>query len=307
MTGATRRRPPLDAGGRPRYRSSPVGSSSASRADAVDASGAVVRVPRVPRAIVSLVPSVTETLFELGLGDRLVGVTDWCVHPAQGVARLPRVRGTKNPDVEAIAALRPDLVLANLEENRAVDVARMRERGITVRVDYPRTVDDAVAQLRWLADLGASRAETARVIEPVLDALARTDGDRERRPPVRGFVAVWKEPWMTLSRDTYAHDLLARAGIANAFAEAVERYPRVALEEVAGADPQVVLLPDEPFRFADADAHDLARGPLAGTRAARAGAIRVVDGTLVFWHGPRIAAALDLLSGIARDALERET
>ncbi len=266
---------------------------------ATDASGAHVRVPREPRAIVSLVPSVTETLFELGLGDRLVGVTDWCVHPADGVARLPRVRGTKNPDVEAIAALGPDLVLANLEENRAADVARLRERGIAVWVDYPRTVDEAVAQVRWLAGLGASATDAARVIDPIVRAVAAADASRAGAAPVRGFVAVWKDPWMTLSADTYAHDLLARAGIENAFAGAEGRYPRVAIEAVAEADPEVVLLPDEPFRFVPRDAQDLASGPLSGTRAARAGAIRVVDGTLVFWHGPRMAAALDLLTSIA--------
>jgi ABC-type Fe3+-hydroxamate transport system substrate-binding protein len=275
-----------------------------SHGEQLDASGVSVRIPREPRAIVSLVPSVTETLFALGLGDRVVGVTDWCIHPADGVARLPKVRGTKNPDVDAIAALRPDLVLANLEENRAVDVTRLRDRGIPVRVDYPRTVDEAVEQVRWLAGLGASPADAARLIDPILLALAAADAARVARedrgePPVRGFVAVWKDPWMTLSADTYAHDLLARCGIANVFATARERYPRVAPSAVAEAAPEVVLLPDEPYRFAEADADDLRRGPLAATPAARAGAIRVVDGTLVFWHGPRIAAALDALGAIA--------
>lgn len=266
----------------------------------IDASGEFVRVPRAPKAIVSLVPSVTETLFALGLGDRLVGVTDWCVHPADGVARLTRVRGTKNPDVEAIARLQPDLVLANLEENRAVDVGRLRERGIAVWVDYPRKVDEAVDQIRWLAGLGASPAGAARVLDPVLRALDRAEAVRAASAPLSGFVAVWKDPWMTLSADTFAHDLLARAGIANVFADAPERYPRVAVEAVAAADPEIVLLPDEPFRFSDADAQELSGGALSRTRAARSDAIRVVDGTLLFWHGPRIAAALALLAEIAR-------
>ncbi|MFM7141085.1 MAG: helical backbone metal receptor, partial [Alphaproteobacteria bacterium] len=270
--------------------------------EAIDASGEVVRIPRDPRAIVSLVPSVTETLFALGLGDRLVGVTDWSIHPADGIAGLRRVRGTKNPDLEAIADAGPDLVLANLEENRAIDVARLRARGIPVWVDYPRTVDDAVAQVRWLAGLGAEPAAAGRVLDPLLRAIDRADAERGAGPPVPGFVAVWKDPWMTLSSDTFAHDLLARAGIDNLFATARERYPRVAIEEVAAVDPAVILLPDEPWRFTPADADHLRHGPLAATRAARAGAIRVVDGTLVFWHGPRIAAGLDLLAEVARQA-----
>src|SRR5690606_12884152 len=120
-----------------------------------DASGARVRVPPEPRRIVSLVPSVTETLFAVGLGDRVVGVTDWCLHPEDRLAGLPRVAGTKNPDLATIAALRPDLVLANLEENREVDVRRLRERGVCVWVDFPRSVAGVVEQVEWLPRIGA--------------------------------------------------------------------------------------------------------------------------------------------------------
>ena len=122
------------------------------------------------------------------------------------------------------------------------------------------------------------------------------------RAPVRAFLAVWKDPWMTPSRDTYAHDLLACAGIANVFADATERYPRVTPEEIAARDPDLVLLPDEPYRFTAEDADELARGALVGTRAARGGHVHVIDGTLAFWHGPRIAPALELLSDLAARA-----
>lgn len=269
--------------------------------EAIDASGAQLRLARAPARIVSLVPSVSETLFALDLGDRLVGVTDWCIHPADRVARLPRVGGTKNPKLEAIERLAPDLVIANLEENRAVDVRRLRERGIAVWVDYPRSVRAAIEQVRWLARLGALAAALARVLEPIEAALAAAQASRPA-PPRRGFIAVWKEPWMTLSRDTYAHDLLAIAGIANLFADCETRYPRIALEEIAARDPEVVLLPDEPYRFTADDARELAQGALAGTAAARTGEIHVIDGTLPFWHGPRIARALEVLCAISRGA-----
>ena len=294
----------LHAGGvdeaRPRgYRGAVM---SMSLAKATDASGVSVRVPREPRAVVSLVPSVTETLCALGLGDRLVGVTDWCIHPANALARLPRVRGTKNPDLDAIAALRPDLVLANLEENRAADVSRLRERGIRVWVDFPRRVAEAVAQIRWLADLGATPDATAAILDPIDRALEAAEAESARADrPLRGFVAVWKDPWMTASADTYVHDLLAQAGIANLFGEAAGRYPRLELGDLAARDPEVVLLPDEPYRFGEADARTLREGPLAGTTAARAGGIRTIDGTLPFWHGPRLARALEALTGLARE------
>lgn len=271
----------------------------------VDASSAAVAVPGDARRIVSLVPSVTESLFALGLGERVVGVTDWCIHPADLPTRVARVRGTKNPDCDAILALAPDLVLANHEENREIDVRRLRERGATVWVDYPRTVREAILHLDGLARLGADTAVRDTVLAPVHAAYERATKAAAARAcdPVRAFVAVWKDPWMSLSRDTYAHDLLACAGIANVFADAPDRYPRVTLEDVAARDPELVLLPDEPYRFTADDAAELARGALAATRAARSGRIHVIDGTLAFWHGPRIAHALELLSGLATGAV----
>lgn len=267
-----------------------------------DASGTTIALPSDARRIVSLVPSVTESLFALGLGERIAGVTDWCIHPRDLPASVARVRGTKNPDCDAIAALAPDLVLANLEENREIDVRRLRERGVTVWVDYPRTVREAIAHLEGLARLGAAPAARDAVLAPVHAAFARVAQATAARAPVRAFLAVWKDPWMTLSRDTYAHDLLACAGIANVFADATERYPRVTPGEIAARDPDLVLLPDEPYRFTAEDADELARGALDGTRAARGGHVHVIDGTLAFWHGPRIAPALALLSDLAARA-----
>jgi ABC-type Fe3+-hydroxamate transport system substrate-binding protein len=271
----------------------------------VDAAGATVALPANATRIVSLVPSVTETLFALGLGERVVGVTDWCIHPRDLPARVARVRGTKNPDVDAIVRLEPDLVLANHEENREIDVRRLRERGLTVWVDYPRTVGQALDHVRALARLGASDEALAAIVEPIEQALARIGRDAASAPdgaPVRGFIAVWKDPWMTASRDTYAHDLLARAGIANLFADADGRYPKVTLDEIAARDPEIVLLPDEPYRFTPDDAAALIEGPLAHTTAAREDHVHVIDGTLPFWHGPRIAQALNVLGDLAARA-----
>lgn len=265
---------------------------------ATDASHCAMRLPADPKRIVSLVPSVTEALFALGLGERVVGVTDWCLHPAAGLARVPRVGGTKNPRIAAIVELAPDLVLANLEENREIDVRRLRQHGLTVWVDYPRTVDQALEQLDWLSRLGATPGAAARVLEPIVSAVTHA---RASAPPrlLRGFVAVWKDPWTTLSADTYGHDLLALCGIHGLFARAIDRYPRVSLDDVAARAPEIVLLPDEPYHFTEAHAHELAQGPLARTVAARHGRIHVIDGTLLFWHGPRIVRAIQLLRGLA--------
>lgn len=249
--------------------------------------------PQTPaHRIVSLVPSLTEALFALGLGDRLVGVTRWCVHPADSVAPLPKLGGTKNPDVPGILALEPDLVIANREENRPRDVKRLEEAGIPVWVTYPRTVAEGAALLRELAGLGADAEAIARVVEPVeasVRAAAGRSGGRARRV----LCPIWKDPWMAVGSDTYADDLLRVCGGANVFANRPERrYPKVRDADIVAAAPEVVLLPDEPYPFGPEDARALASMELP---AARDGRIHLIDGTLVSWYGPRIRRAIETL------------
>jgi ABC-type Fe3+-hydroxamate transport system substrate-binding protein len=248
--------------------------------------------------IVSLVPSLTEALFALGLGPRVVGVTDWCVHPAAEVAALPKVGGTKNPSIARVLELRPDLVIANREENRERDVERLRAAGIPVWVTYPRTVAAGVAVVRELAALGAP-SERAQPLLAALDAAlahARSAAPALRK---RVFCAVWKHPWMAVGADTYGDDLLALCGGSNVFgadfdprepkAGRARRYPIVSEVEIAAARPEVILLPDEPYAFGARDVAELAT---LATPASAAGRIHCIDGTLISWYGPRIARAL---------------
>jgi ABC-type Fe3+-hydroxamate transport system substrate-binding protein len=254
-------------------------------------------IPRAPERIVSLVPSLTEALFALGLGARVVGVTDWCVHPAEGVARLPKLGGTKTPDLDAIRRLRPDLVIANREENRRRDVEHLEAAGIPVWVTYPRTVREGARLLRELAELGAGPEAVARVVEPVERAVEEAEA-RAGEPRARVFCAVWREPWMAVGGDTYANDLLRACGGENVFAaRGPRRYPLVTLAEVEAAQPDVIVLPDEPYAFGPADAAELRR---LDVPAARDGRIHLVDGTLVSWYGPRIARALATLGAWLR-------
>jgi ABC-type Fe3+-hydroxamate transport system substrate-binding protein len=249
---------------------------------------------RPPRRIVSLVPSLTEALFALGLGGRVVGVTDWCVHPAEGVAELPRLGGTKNPDLERIVRLAPDLVIANREENTRRVVRALEEAGLAVWVTYPRTVREGAQVLAALADLGADPEARRRAVDPVLAALREAESrakSRSRR--TRVFCPVWRDPWMAAGGDTYIHDLLELCGGENVFASTGDRrYPKVSLAQVEAAAPEVVLLPDEPYRFSEADAEEIGRLELP---AARSGRVHLIDGTLVSWYGPRIESALRVL------------
>ena len=238
----------------------------------------------------SLVPSLTESLFALGLGDRVIGVTDWCVHPADGVAKVPKVGGTKDTDVDAIVRLAPDLVIANHEENTKRVVDRLDAAGLRVWITYPRTVRDGAALLRELAErLDAGPAAIESVVEPVEAAVA--DAERARPPtPPRVFCPNWRGPWMTVGRDTYVHSMIELCGGANVFADRADRrYPVVSQGDVVAAAPDVILLPDEPYAFGARDVAELAR---IDVPAARDGRIHCVDGTWLSWYGPRIRPAL---------------
>ena len=242
--------------------------------------------------IVSLVPSVTEALFSLGLGARVVGVTDWCVHPADRVAGLPKAGGTKNPSVEQIVALAPDLVIANQEENRQRVIEALREAGIEVWVTYPRTARQGAELFAELAELGATREIIDSVVQPVEDAVRRAE---ETRPAVGVpvFCPIWKTPWMAIGGDTYASNLLEVCGGANVFADRVDRrYPIIEPSEIVDAAPEVILLPDEPYHFGPRDALELSRLPVPAARDRR---IHLIDGTLVSWYGPRIGRAISAL------------
>lgn len=275
-----------------------------------------------PQRVVSLVPSVTESLFDLNLGGCLISVTDYCVHPADGVARLPRIGGTKNPDVKRIIELAPDLVIANQEENREQDVRALREAGIKVWVTFPKTVLDAINLLWNIMHVFDEPAMVPRVrlIEQTYDWVVRISETREQ--PCRVFVPIWFDPLMTFNTDTYVHDLLRVCGGTNVFAErqrlyplkadlgqgepyppgdpraerADTRYPHVAVEEVEAAQPDMILLPSEPFRFTEE--HIPFFAALDTPARNRNDGIILVDGSLLTWHGTRLAHAMNTIPAL---------
>src|SRR6267378_5590709 len=183
-----------------------------------DATGAILSLAAPPRRIVSLIPSITEILFAVGAGDAVAGCTVYCTQPPEGVATKTRVGGEKNPKLEAIRDLDADLVIANVEENLREHVLTLRGWGIPVYVTYPHTVTDGI---RLVRDLGAvvGLPDAGREMEATL--LAAFDDVRRRlagRAARRVFYPIWRMPWMTINRDTYAHDMLAVCGGENVFA-----------------------------------------------------------------------------------------
>ncbi|MFE7126649.1 helical backbone metal receptor [Streptomyces sp. NPDC057617] len=236
--------------------------------------------------VVSLVPSLTEAVAVSAPG-LLVGATDWCVRPA-GLDAV-RIGGTKNPDVAAIAALRPDLVIANEEENRAPDLAALRAAGLSVLVTEVRTLEQAFTELERVLVAGCGLA-----VPRWLDD-ARRAWEAPEPPPYErraAVVPVWRRPWMVLGRDTFAGDLLARLGVANVYGAHPERYPRIPLDELRASGAGLVVLPDEPYRFTADD------GPEAfpGLPAA------LVDGRYLTWYGPSLVRAPEMLRAALRRA-----
>jgi ABC-type Fe3+-hydroxamate transport system substrate-binding protein len=238
--------------------------------------GHPVALDRPPRRVVSLVPSLTEALA-VTVPERLVGATEWCTHPAG--LDVARVRGTKNPDRAAILALAPDLVVANREENRRLDVDRLRAAGVPVWVTVIESLDDALRSLRRLF------GDVLGVGDPGWLANAAAEWSRPApQPELRVVVPIWRDPWMVVGARTFTGDVLARLGLANAFGSAAERYPRLELEQVRAAGADLVLLPDEPYVFTEEDGPDAFPGV----------ATRLVSGRLITWYGPSLLAAATL-------------
>ena len=264
------------------------------RISITDDMGFRLDLERPPRRVVSLVPSWTETLFALGLKRRVVGITKFCVEPAEAVASIPKVGGTKNPDLRAIQKLNPDLVIANAEENRREDVEKIREQGVPVMTTYPKTIAGAVEAILKLGKALGKEHEAdamAREIVRNVSAIEASVGVW-RKLPFRVFCPIWKNPWMAFNADTYAHDVLRMLGFNNIFSAAGERYPRTTLEEAIERKPDIILLPDEPYEFKERDVEALKK-VLPPALARR---VLIVSGRDLHWYGVHMVKGLTTLA-----------
>ena len=240
--------------------------------------GADVPLAAPATRIVSLVPSLTEALAA-SAPDRLVGATEWCTHPAD--LDVPRVRGTKNPDLAAIRALAPDLVVANMEENRELDVRRLRDSGVAVWVTRIETVEEAIGSMSRLFGSALGMADPPWLVE------ARSLWATPAPHRLSVVVPIWRDPWMVVGSPTYTDDLLTRAGLVNVLSGRDGRYPTVTTDDIDGAGADVVLLPDEPYVFTADDGPEALRTPT-----------RLVSGRLLTWYGPAMVEAHTMLTSV---------
>jgi len=235
-----------------------------------------VPVPARVSRVVSLVPSLTESVA-VTASELLVGATDWCTHPVD--LPVQRVGGTKNPRVDDVVRLRPDIVLANEEENRAVDLDALREHGLAVWVTAPESVPAALLSLDRMLRL-ACRLDRPRWLDEADDVWR----PEHEGPRISAVIPIWRRPWMALGRDTFAGDVLARVGVDNALAGHADRYPRIDLAALPAYD--VVVLPDEPYPFSPSDGPEA----FAGVQW------RCVSGRHLTWYGPSLVEARDVLT-----------
>ncbi|CAL9653212.1 Vitamin B12-binding protein [Streptomyces sp. enrichment culture] len=235
--------------------------------------------------VVSLVPSLTEAVARSAPGT-LAGATDWCTHPPG--LDVVRVGGTKNPKTDRILSLAPDLVIANEEENRAPDLAALRAAGVEVLVTEIRDVPQAFRELARVLD-ACGVTGRPRWLDEAEETWSSLPEPQTRLTAV---VPVWRRPWMVLGRDTFAGDVLARLGVDHAYATHPDRYPRIALEELRACAPDVVVLPDEPYRFTADDGPEVFPGlPCA-----------LVSGRHLTWYGPSLTEAPRVLGRALRAA-----
>lgn len=281
-------------------------------------------LPKPPERVVSLVPSLTESLFDLGFGPSVVGITDYCPPPASQMPGIVRLGGTKNPRVADIIELRPDMIFANFEENTPDAVQALTAAGLTVWVSFPTSVDESLDLLRKILAIYHSDA-SAPLINSLQMAIDWARAATIDQPPIRYFCPIWHEStsdrgewWMTINHQTYTHDVISVFGGENVFssrerlfplaadlgleppqetADRDTRYPRVTRQEIISAEPDLVLLPSEPFNFTAEYKLEFSRA-FPKLPAVKNDRVILLDGSLITWHGTRLAKSVQELPSI---------
>jgi ABC-type Fe3+-hydroxamate transport system substrate-binding protein len=246
-------------------------------------------LPGIPQRIVSLVPSQTELLYDLGLEAETVGITKFCVHPESWFRNKKRIGGTKNVHLDIVHSLQPDLIIANKEEN-------VKEQVEALAAQYPVWISDVnnlEDACNMIHDLGIITGKTAKAIEIAKEVQQRFTQLQSLSPTLRTAYLIWKNPYMTIGNDTFIHYMLSQCGLQNVFADRT-RYPAVTVEELQAATCQVLLLSSEPYPFKQQHIDEL-QNQLPGTR------ILLVDGEMFSWYGSRLLQAPGYIDALLRN------
>jgi ABC-type Fe3+-hydroxamate transport system substrate-binding protein len=254
-----------------------------------DMMGRSFSVSEIPKRIVSVVPSQTELLYELGLNDEVVGITKFCIHPDEWFHSKTRVGGTKNINQEIILGLKPDIVIANMEENTQSELEELAKH-VPVWISDVRNLDDALRMIELLGDLLDKSEEAEKIILKI-----RRDFDllKPISKPRKALYLIWREPFMAINSDTFIHDMMMRCGLINVSSEAETRYPQLSPEQVHALNPELVLLSSEPYPFAEKHMAEIQR-LLPKAR------IGLVDGEAFSWYGSRLTQSAPYFKQLIR-------
>ena len=269
------------------------------KAGLVDAAGTRHAPARSDARIVSLVPSITELVCDLGLAAQLAGRTGFCVHPREVVRRIPKVGGTKDVDLDRLRALRPTHVILNIDENRKEDARALAGFVPTLIVTHPLGPLDNLALYRLIGGIFGREGEAEELCRKFEEAYAALQSAARAFPLDRVLYLIWKNPWMTVSRDTYVSRMLALVNWETVPADCADRYPKIEINSDVLNGAGVVLLSSEPYLFREAHVAELRAEPCVREKT-----IALIDGEMTAWYGSRAIEGLGYLRRF-RERLDR--
>lgn len=241
-------------------------------------------MPELPyQRIISLVPSLTELLIELGLKDQVIGRTRFCIHPEEKVDEIKIIGGTKNPRLEDIISMEPDFILANKEENRKEDI-EILQKYTEARVTEIDTIEDALLEISSLGNKLGVQENASKLVHSINELLDQ----RPECEPLSVAYFIWKDPWMSVGHDTYIHDVLQNWQLTNLYGNKT-RYPKTTLDELAAKNPDVILLSSEPFPFKQKHMAQI-------REVCPSSKIELVNGEWFSWYGSRMKPAFEWLN-----------
>ena len=255
-----------------------------------DQLGETIFLAQTPQKIISLVPSQTELLFDLGLDKEVVGITRFCVHPEEKCRKKIKIGGPKRFDFDLIDKLKPDLIIGNKEENYKAGIESLRSKH-TVWMSDITALEDAYQMIKSVGDMVDKRREAHDIVSEIRSKMKRI----KHHSIIRVAYFIWKRPYMVAGKNTFIDEMLGKFGFANVFGE-LDRYPEVTLDQVRSADPTAIFLSSEPFPFKAKHLNEF-REKFPST------IIRLVDGTMFSWYGSRLRYTVEYIEELIRDVL----
>lgn len=247
-----------------------------------------VILPVFPLRIVSLVPSQTELLYDLGLGDRVVGITKFCIHPKEWHQKKVRVGGTKNVNFEKVLELNPDLIIGNKEENSKSDIEEL-EKSFPVWMSDIESFEDAMEMIKQVASITNKEKKGRELVQQILKSKETIEVDFDNRKKVLYF--IWKDPWMVAGQKTFINEMLSESGVENCLTE--DRYIELSIQQIVEMKPEMVYLSSEPFPFKDKDIDEL-------KELLPKSEIKIVDGEMFSWYGSRLTKSFDYFRSLRK-------